>query len=392
MKKPLEGLRVLDLSRVLAGPYCTMMLADLGAEVIKIEPPGEGDDSRAFAPFIGNESAYFMSLNRGKKSIVLNLKNEKDKAAFLELVRIADVLVENYRPGTMEKLGLGYEELREINPRLVYAAISGFGHTGPYSQRPAYDMIVQAMGGIMSITGEPNRPPTRVGTSVGDITAALFGTIGILTALNVRNTDGTGQKVDIGMLDCQVAILENAIARYEVTGQAPKPMGSRHPSIAPFEAYPTKDYFVIIPAGNDTLWAKLCNILGITQYIDDPRFKTNRDRVANVEILYDLLGEVTKTRTTDEWMDILETGGVPVGPINTIDKVVADPQVLAREMIVEITHPVAGPMKIAGNPIKLSDTPGKVSEPAPLLGQHTDWVLRDVLGWDDERIAAYKSE
>lgn len=244
----------------------------------------------------------------------------------------------------------------------------------------------------MSITGEPNRPPTRVGTSVGDITAALFGTIGILTALNVRNTDGTGQKVDIGMLDCQVAILENAIARYEVTGQAPKPMGSRHPSIAPFEAYPTKDYFVIIPAGNDTLWAKLCNILGITQYIDDPRFKTNRDRVANVEILYDLLGEVTKTRTTDEWMDILETGGVPVGPINTIDKVVADPQVLAREMIVEITHPVAGPMKIAGNPIKLSDTPGKVSEPAPLLGQHTDWVLRDVLGWDDERIAAYKSE
>ena len=392
MKKPLEGLRVLDLSRVLAGPYCTMILADLGAEVIKIEPPGEGDDSRAFAPFIGNESAYFMSLNRGKKSIVLNLKNEKDKAAFLELVRIADVLVENYRPGTMEKLGLGYEELREINPRLVYAAISGFGHTGPYSQRPAYDMIVQAMGGIMSITGEPNRPPTRVGTSVGDITAALFGTIGIMTALNVRNESGKGQKVDVGMLDCQVAILENAIARYEVTGQAPKPMGSRHPSIAPFEAYPTKDYFVIIPAGNDTLWAKLCNILGITQYIDDPRFKTNRDRVANVEILYDLLGEVTKTRTTDEWMDILETGGVPVGPINTIDKVVADPQVLAREMIVEITHPVAGPMKIAGNPIKLSDTPGKVSEPAPLLGQHTDWVLRDVLGWDDERIAAYKSE
>ena len=216
---PLQGVRVLDLSAYIAGPYGCSLLADQGAEVIKIEPPGEGDDSRAFAPFIGNESAYFMSLNRGKKSIVLNLKNEKDKAAFLELVRIADVLVENYRPGTMEKLGLGYEELREINPRLVYAAISGFGHTGPYSQRPAYDMIVQAMGGIMSITGEPNRPPTRVGTSVGDITAALFGTIGILTALNVRNTDGTGQKVDIGMLDCQVAILENAIARYEVTGQ-----------------------------------------------------------------------------------------------------------------------------------------------------------------------------
>lgn len=392
MKKALDGLRVLDLSRVLAGPYCTMILADLGAEVIKIEPPGEGDDSRAFAPFIGNESAYFMSLNRGKKSIVLNLKNEKDKAAFLELVRIADVLVENYRPGTMEKLGLGYEALREINPRLVYAAISGFGHTGPYSQRPAYDMIVQAMGGIMSITGEPNRPPTRVGTSVGDITAALFGTIGIMTALTVRHASGKGQKVDVGMLDCQVAILENAIARYEVTGQAPKPMGSRHPSIAPFEAYPTKDYFVIIPAGNDALWGKLCNILGITQFIDDPRFKTNRDRVANVDVLYDLLGEVTKTRTTAEWMEILETGGVPVGPINTIDKVVADPQVLAREMIVEINHPVAGPMKIAGNPIKLSDTPGKVSEPAPLLGQHTDWVLRDVLGWDDKRIAAYKSE
>lgn len=392
MKKALEGLRVLDLSRVLAGPYCTMILADLGAEVIKIEPPGEGDDSRAFAPFIGNESAYFMSLNRGKKSIVLNLKDEKDKAAFLELVGIADVLVENYRPGTMEKLGLGYEALRDINARLVYAAISGFGHTGPYSQRPAYDMIVQAMGGIMSITGEPNRPPTRVGTSVGDITAALFGTIGIMTALNVRNESGKGQKVDVGMLDCQVAILENAIARYEVTGQAPKPMGSRHPSIAPFEAYPTQDYFVIIPAGNDALWGKLCNILGIPQYIDDPRFKTNRDRVANVDHLYELLGEITKTKTTTEWMEILESGGVPVGPINTIDKVVEDPQVLAREMIVEISHPVAGPMKIAGNPIKLSDTPGKVSEPAPLLGQHTEWVLREVLGWDEATTAAFFAE
>lgn len=389
--KALEGLRVLDLSRVLAGPYCTMILADMGAEVIKIERPVQGDDSRAFAPFVGDESAYFMSLNRGKKSVVLDLKEDKDKEIFWTLVLKSDILVENFRPGTMEKLGIGYEEIKKRNPRLIYAAISGFGHSGPYSKKAAYDMLAQAMGGVMSITGEPGRPPVRVGTSVGDITAALFGTIGILMAVHVRSLTGFGQKVDVSMLDSQVAILENAIARYEVTGKIPQPIGTRHPSIAPFQAFPTKDYYVIIPCGNDSLWEKLCKTMMLDELINDPRFKTNKDRVENLDQLEPIISEVSKTKTTKEWVDILDRAGHPVGMINTVDKVVSDPQVLAREMIVELEHPIAGKMKVAGNPIKMSLTPGSVEDPAPLLGQHTDEILKELLGWDDARIATYKN-
>lgn len=387
--KPLEGIRILDLSRVLAGPYCTMILADMGAEVVKIERPGGGDDSRAFAPFIGEESAYFMSLNRGKKSVVLDFKNARDKEVFFELVKKSDILVENFRPGTMEKLGMGYEVIKKVNPAIIYAAISGFGHTGPYSKKAAYDMLAQAMGGVMSITGEPGRPPVRVGTSIGDITAALFGTIGILIALQVRNKTGEGQKVDVSMLDSQVAILENAIARYEVTGEVPAPLGTRHPSIAPFQAYPTKDYYVIIPCGNDSLWERFCQVLGMEEYKDDPRFKTNKDRIEHVEELEKIISGITVTKTTAEWVQALDAAGHPVGVINTVDKVVNDPQVLARKMIVEVEHPVTGKMKIAGNPIKLSATPGAVEKPAPLLGEHTAWALRELLGWNKEQIAEY---
>ena len=387
--KALSGIRVLDLSRVLAGPYCTMVLGDLGAEIVKVEQPGIGDDSRAFGPFIEKESAYFMSLNRGKKSITLNLKDEKDREIFIELVKKSDVLVENYRPGTMEKLGFGYEELKKINPQLIYSAISGFGHSGPYSKRPAYDMIVQAMGGLMSITGQPNQAPVRVGTSIGDITAGIFGAIGILAAVNARYETGKGQKVDVSMFDCQLAILENATARYLLTGDVPQPMGSRHPSIAPFEAYPTKDYYIIISAGNDALWEKLCGVLGTPEYVTDPRFATNAARVENVEALYKIIHENIVTKTTAEWMETLDKAGLPVGPINTIDKVVSDPQIIARDMIVEVEHPVAGKMKIAGNPIKLSDTPGEVKYPAPTLGQHTDEILKDLLDWSPEQISDY---
>lgn len=387
--KPLEGLVVLDLSRVLAGPYCTMILADLGAEIIKIEIPGQGDDSRAFAPFVGEESAYFMSLNRGKKSITLNFKQPKDLEIFWQLVDKADILVENYRPGTMEKLGMGYEEIKKRNPQLIYCAISGFGHTGPYSPRASYDMLAQAMGGVMSITGEPGRPPVRVGTSIGDITAALFGTIGIMTALHVRKQVGEGQKVDISMLDCQVAILENAIARYETTGKAPQPIGTRHPSIAPFQAFKTKDYYVIIACGNDALWAKLCKVMNIEHLIDDPKFKTNRDRISNLDELEPLINGITVTKTTDEWVKILDGVGHPVGVINTVDKVVTDPQVLSRNMIVEIEHPVAGKMRVAGNPIKMSLTQGAVEKPAPILGQHTEEILKTVLGWSQEEVNSY---
>lgn len=387
--KALEGLRVLDLSRVLAGPYCTMILADMGAEVIKIERPVEGDDSRAFAPFVGEESAYFMSLNRGKKSVVLDFKNAKDMEIFWQLVEKCDILVENFRPGTMEKLGMGYEEIKKRNPRLIYAAISGFGHSGPYSKKAAYDMLAQAMGGVMSITGEPGRPPVRVGTSIGDITAALFGTVGIMMALHIRHLTGNGQKIDVSMLDSQVAILENAIARYEVTGKVPQPIGTRHPSIAPFQAFPTKDYYVIIPCGNDNLWEKLCKTMRIEHLINDPRFKTNKGRVENLDELEPIICEVTKTKTTQEWVEILEAAGHPVGMINTVDKVVNDPQVLSRKMIVEIEHPIAGKMKVAGNPVKMSLTPGAVEKPAPLLGQHTADILRELLGWDEKIITEY---
>lgn len=387
--KALEGLRVLDLSRVLAGPYCTMILADMGAEVIKIERPVEGDDSRAFAPFVREESAYFMSLNRGKKSVVLDFKNAKDMEIFWQLVEKCDILVENFRPGTMEKLGMGYEEIKKRNPRLIYAAISGFGHSGPYSKKAAYDMLAQAMGGVMSITGEPGRPPVRVGTSIGDITAALFGTVGIMMALHIRHLTGNGQKIDVSMLDSQVAILENAIARYEVTGKVPQPIGTRHPSIAPFQAFPTKDYYVIIPCGNDNLWEKLCKTMRIEHLINDPRFKTNKGRVENLDELEPIICEVTKTKTTQEWVEILEAAGHPVGMINTVDKVVNDPQVLSRKMIVEIEHPIAGKMKVAGNPVKMSLTPGAVEKPAPLLGQHTADILRELLGWDEKIITEY---
>jgi CoA:oxalate CoA-transferase len=276
--KPLKKLVVLDLARVLAGPYASMILADFGADVIKIESPDTGDDSRAFGPFIGKESAYFMSLNRGKRSMTLNLKETKAKELFREMVKKADVVLENYRPGTMEKFGLGYEELKAINPRIIYAACSGFGHTGPYAAKPAYDVIVQGMGGIMSITGQEDGEPTRVGASIGDITAGLFTAIGIMIAAYHREITGVGQKVDVAMLDCQVAILENAISRYLTSGIVPKPIGNRHPSITPFEAFRAKDGYVIIAIGNDKLWEKFCNLISRPELVSDERFVTNGKR------------------------------------------------------------------------------------------------------------------
>ncbi len=379
MAGSLEGIKVLDLSRVLAGPFCSMLLADLGAEIIKVEQPGVGDDARAFSPFIGSESAYFMSLNRGKKSVTLDLKDDKDKEIFWELVKRVDVIIENYRPGTMEKLGLSYDKIADVNPRIIYTAVSGFGHTGPYSQLPAYDMIVQAMGGIMSITGEKDRPPVRVGTSIGDITAALFATVGILAAINSRHTTGKGQMVDVAMLDSQIAILENAIVRYETSSKIPEPLGTRHPSIVPFQAFPTKDYYVIISVGNENIWSKFCQVMGLGKYYDDSRFKTNKDRVDNVIKLEEIISSVTITKTSQEWLEILREVGIPVATINTIDKVVKDPQVLARNMIIELEHPIGGKMKIPGNPIKMSLTPPVIDTPAPLLGEHNSWLLNEFL-------------
>lgn len=387
----LEGLKVLDLTRVLAGPYSTMVLADMGADVMKIEEPGKGDDSRQYGPFVHNESVYFMSLNRNKSSITLNLKTPKAKEIFKKLVAQADVVVENYRPGTMEKLGLGYDTLKEINPRLIYASCSGFGYTGPWNQKPAYDVIVQGAGGIMSITGQPGGEPTRVGASVGDITAGLFTAIGVLEALYYRAQTGEGQKVDVSMLDCQVAILENAIARYMASGESPGLIGNRHASITPFEAFKTKTEYVIIAVGNDNLWSKFCTLVGRDELFLDPRFATNPLRTRNHSQLKPILDEVFLTKTCEEWIEILDKAGIPCGPINDVAAVMKHPQVLAREMIVETEHPVAGKIKMAGVPVKLSKTPGAVRKPAPVLGQDTAGVLGG-LGYTEEEIAEMKNK
>lgn len=390
--KALQELVVLDLTRVLAGPYASMMLADFGANVIKIETPDGGDDSRAFGPFAGTESVYFMSLNRNKRSMTLNLKTAEGKQIFIDMVKKADVVLENYRPGTMEKLGLGYDTLKEINPSIIYAACSGFGHTGPYSKKPAYDVIVQGMGGVMSITGQENGEPTRVGASIGDITAGLFAVIGLLTALHHRNQTGEGQKVDVAMLDCQVAILENAIARYLASGKVPTPLGNRHPSITPFEPFKAKDGYVIIAVGNDKLWEKFCNLIGRQELINDERFATNPARTENQRQLKAILDDVFPDKTVDEWLAALDGQGIPSGPLNTVDRVINDPQIKARDMIVETVHSVAGPVKMAGIPIKMSATPGAVENAAPLLGEHTQEILKEMLGLTSEQIAELRGK
>ncbi len=350
---PLNGITVIDLTRVLAGPYCTMMLCDLGARVIKVESPG-GDDARQFGPFVDGESAYFASLNRGKESIALNLKDEADRTVFERLLAKADVLVENFRPGALDRLGFGWEALHERFPRLIYAAASGFGHSGPYSARPAYDLVVQAMGGIMSLTGQSGGAPARVGTSIGDIAAALFTAIGVSTALYSREKTGEGMKIDVAMLDCQVAILENALARYFATGQVPGPMGTRYPSITPFEALATGDGHVVVAAGNDTLFARLCEALGCPDLQFDTRFDTNPKRTANADALKVELEAALAKDTTANWLTVLEEAGIPSGPINNVEAVVTDTQVAARNMIVSATAPSGKQVNMAANPIKLS--------------------------------------
>jgi CoA:oxalate CoA-transferase len=358
-KGPFEDILVVDLTRVLAGPYCALLLAELGARVIKIEPPGRGDDSRAIGPFLrtpsgASKSGYFISINRGKESIALNLKADADRKIFEALLARADVLVENYRGGTMEKLGYGWETLKESYPRLIYAGVSGFGHTGPYASRPAYDMVVQAMGGIMSLTGHPGNPPTRVGTSVGDLTAGLFATIGIASALYDRQKTGRGMKVDVSMLDCQVAILENAIARFVATGEVPGPLGARHPSIAPFACFATQDGHIVIAAGTDPLFARVVDVLGRGELAGDARFLTNPDRVAHCHALQEEMERSLRLRPSEEWLRLFEAKGVPCAPINDVARVMADPQVAARNMIVTSEDPDLGAIKMQGNPIKLS--------------------------------------
>lgn len=389
--KPLENLVVLDLTRVLSGPFAAMMLADFGANIVKIEQPKVGDDSRAFGPFVGKESAYYMSLNRNKRSMTLNFKSDDAKALFKKMVEKADIVVENYKPGTMEKFGLGYDVLKEIKPDLIYAACSGFGQDGPYAAKPAYDVVVQAMGGVVSITGPEGSSGCRVGASIGDIIAGIYLAQGITLALYHRAMTGEGQKIDVSMLDCQVSILENAISRYFVNGTNPTPIGNRHPSITPFESFTAKDAFLIVGAGNDRLWKKLCDVINKPELLTDPRFLTNAERTKNQPALKEILDAVFVTDTLDNWLEKLEAAAIPCAPINTIDRVVNDPQVNYRNMIVEVDHPVAGKMKIPGIPVKMSKTPGSVDRPAPLLGQHTEELLHE-FGVTDAEIADLRAK
>jgi CoA:oxalate CoA-transferase len=378
---PLSGIIVIDMTRVLAGPYAALLLAEMGARVIKVEPPRHGDDSRAVGPFIKTpsgktKSGYFMSINRGKESIALDLKADGDRAIFEQLLAHADVVLENYRGGTMEKLGYGYETLKERFPKLVYAAVSGFGHTGPYATRPAYDMVVQAMGGIMSLTGHPGSPPTRVGTSVGDLTAALYAALGIVTALYDRKSTGKGMKVDISMLDCQVAFLENAIARYVATGHVPGPLGARHPSIAPFAVFATKDGHIVIAAGTDALFKRVADVIGRPALAKDARFLSNHDRVENALALQAELESALAAHTSEDWLARFEEAGVPHAPLNNVADVMADPQVAARNMIVTAQDPDLGPIRMQGNPVKLSAYEDPTTRgPAPDLDGDRDAIL-----------------
>lgn len=376
---PLAGLKVLDLTRVLAGPFCTMILADLGADVVKVERPEVGDDARHFPPLLPDgTSAYFASINRGKRSVVLDLKAEADRATFLKLVSRADVLVENFRPGTMEGLGLGAARLREENRRLLYASVSGYGQCGARSRLPAYDIIVQAMSGLMSLTGSDAAHPVRVGTSISDLLGGLYTVIGILAALRLGERQGRGLDLDVALLDCTVATLENALSRYQVTGRVPEPLGTRHPSIAPFQAFAASDAPLVVAAGNDALWRKLCEVLGAAELADDPRLATNHQRVAHLDVLESELGRRFRARPAAEWLEDLERAGVPCAPIQTVADVAADEHLAQRGMLHAMTSGEAQ-FLTAGSPLRLDGGPPQLSAHAPGLGEHTEAVLREWL-------------
>ncbi|AGU51315.1 CoA-transferase, family 3 [Variovorax paradoxus B4] len=376
---PLQGFTVIDLTRVLAGPYCTLLLADLGARVIKVEQPGLGDDARQIGPFVEGDSAYFMSVNRNKESIALDLKAPADRAIFEQLLATADVLVENFRPGTMEKLGYDWPTLRGRFPRLVFTSVSGFGQTGPYSRRPAYDMVVQAMGGIMSLTGHPGAPPTRVGVSIGDLGAGLYAAIGTQAALLQRGRTGLGDRVDVAMLDCQVALLENAISRMEADGRAPGPIGSRHPSITPFDVFRAADGWFVIAAGNDALFQRLCAALELPALPEDARFATNPARCRHHEALKQVLEQRLASAPCTHWQALLMQHNIPTGDYNDVAAVVNDPQVQAREMLVQVRTQGGRSLTVAGNPVHVGGHRTQVLRQPPRLDQDREAILAGLL-------------
>lgn len=389
----LSGIRVLDLTHVLAGPFCTQILGDLGAEVIKIERPGMGDPTRKMPPYYlqDDQSAYFLALNRNKKSLTLDLKKPEGREIFYALAKKSDVVINNFTPGTMEKLGLGYEDLQKVNPRIIYASITGYGQTGPYRERPSYDIIVQAMGGVMSYTGEPGQPPVRCGIPIGDLGGAVFGVIGILAALVSRSLTGKGRMVDISMLDVQIALHTYRAKYYFVAGEIPQPVGTAHVSNVPLRAYQTKDSYIVIEAHMDHFFKNLCKGLGLDHLPDDPRFNSRAKRLENREELDRILEEAFLQKTTAEWWNLFNRLEVPSGPIYTLDKALEDPQVLSRNMVVEIDSPHVGRLKDVGCPVKASGVIPNYNPP-PALGEHTEKVLIDFLGYSPGKISELKKK
>ena len=389
--KPLDDLFVLDLSRILSGPFCTMMLGDMGARVVKVEPPPRGDDTRLWGPpFVNGISTYFLSINRNKRSIGLNLKSPEGQDVLWKLVERADVLVENFRPGVLEKLGFGYDAVSRRNPRIIYASISGYGQTGPYRNRPGYDVVAQGESGIVDLTGEPDRQPVKVGASIADIVAGLYAYQGILLAMLARHRTGKGQRIDVSLLDGMISTLTYQAMSYFATGRSPTRMGTRHPSIVPYETFETKDGFVNIGAANDEQWQSLCRALGFPDLAFDARFNTMAGRLTNYAELRAVLGAALKALTRAEAFELLAKYELPVGPINTVAEVLEDPHVHAREMVQELTHPEYGPLRYLGIPVKLSDTPGELQFPPPRFGEHNRDVLRE-LGFSEPAIEGFSS-
>jgi len=390
---PLSGIRVLDLSRILAGPYCTMQLGDLGAEVIKVERPGEGDDTRTWGPpFAGGEAAYYLCCNRNKKSITIDLKNTKGVELVKELVKISDVFLENFTPGFTQRLGLDYESLKAINPRLIYCSITAYGQDGPYRDRPGYDMVLSAVGGLMWITGEQNGDPCKVGVAITDVLTGTHASGAIMASLLWRERSGRGQYIDCSLMDIQASALANIASNYLVAGKEAKRWGTAHESIVPYQVFKTKDHPIAIAAANEKIWENFARALRKEEWLDDPRFASNPKRVEHRDILLPLVAELMLEKTCDEWMELLLEASVPCGPVNNMQRLFSDPQMIHRNMIAEVPHPTIGTLKLCGIPIKYSDTPGTIRRHPPLVGEHTEEILKDVLGYDAEGIEELRGE